>query len=715
MFLLSAQCIVNLAVSNQFLEHLPLIKTLTNSQDLQESLAIILESEIFDTDFYNQQLNKPRLNRKQAILDYLNIGAENKLDPHPLFDTTFYIKTNTDIDFTATNPLTHFITAGWQEGRNPHPLFDVQYYLAEYKDVAKAKINPLQHFILFGAGEHRRPCEFFDTIAYKKKVHDLALRQYFANRFAAGKNIGFSRRLKTTRIKDTSSLPAYLAPYLSFGKQLGVLDWFKSYRLEKISPLIEEVENPLLHFLSQGLQLGFLPFASFELLYDVRPKPDGFCRIVPRDLTNLQGVPFKFASFANQINKVRLSADKLPLLKEFIESFTLKKSNQGFMRSQSTILLVSHQATYTGSPMLLLQIARALSGQGFECLLLLEQGGVLEEEFSEFAHIINLQYKLDRHKKCAQYLSLLFDDLKLNKPDVCLINSLEGGHYAKAVDEQDIKIISLVHEIVDSYAPGFLQDVFNRSQSMIFPAKFVQDFFHKKAGTGLKSARELIIPNALLEEDFGKYDRDNARTLLRQEIEAPQDSLVVLACGSPDMRKGIDYFVTAARIIITKRQQEPDKFSKQPVHFVWIGAGKIEPWSAHYYIDWDLRQENLQSQIHLLAPKKDLRSAFRGSDIFVLPSRQDAFPIVVHNAMAAELPIISFRNAGGGPEMVEGGGAKLVPYGDMLALVQAIEEYMDNEQQRLKDGQLNALLVAQRFRFHNYFAKLETEINAAFN
>jgi glycosyltransferase involved in cell wall biosynthesis len=177
------------------------------------------------------------------------------------------------------------------------------------------------------------------------------------------------------------------------------------------------------------------------------------------------------------------------------------------------------------------------------------------------------------------------------------------------------------------------------------------------------------------------------------------------------MRKGIDYFVTAARIIITQRQQKPGQFSKQPVHFVWIGAGKIEPWSAHYYIDWDLRQENLQSKIHLLAPKKDLRPVFCGSDIFVLPSRQDPFPIVVHNAMAAELPIVSFRDAGGVPEMLEGGGAKLVPYGDILAFVQAIEEYIANEQGRLKDGQLNASLVAQSFRFDDYFAKLETEIN----
>jgi len=83
--------------------------------------------------------------------------------------------------------------------------------------------------------------------------------------------------------------------------------------------------------------------------------------------------------------------------------------------------------------------------------------------------------------------------------------------------------------------------------------------------------------------------------------------------------------------------------------------------------------------------------------------------------MAAELPIVSFRDAGGVPEMLEGGGAKLVPYGDIIAFAQAVEEYIIDEQNRLKDGRLNALLVAERFRFRNYFEKLEAEINALTN
>ena len=189
-------------------------------------------------------------------------------------------------------------------------------------------------------------------------------------------------------------------------------------------------------------------FSSFELLYDLQPRAISyspaashkknnsgvqFLRIVPRDLTNLKSLPARFVSFGRQLTKANLSKEKLPLLEQLIQGLTFKKNTQGFMQSQSTILLVSHQAAYTGSPMLLLQITRELAARGWECLIILEQGGELESEFSEVAHLINLKYLPDRYKRCGQYLSLLFDDLRFNKPKICLLNSLETGHYARAV------------------------------------------------------------------------------------------------------------------------------------------------------------------------------------------------------------------------------------------------------------------------------------------
>ena len=66
-------------------------------------------------------------------------------------------------------------------------------------------------------------------------------------------------------------------------------------------------------------------------------------------------------------------------------------------------------------------------------------------------------------------------------------------------------------------------------------------------------------------------------------------------------------------------------------------------------------------------------------------------------------------------EMIEGGGASIVPYGDILGFTQAVEDYLTNEKKRIEDGQLNAPLVSERFRFSDYFSKLEVEINSLIN
>ncbi len=487
--------------------------------------------------------------------------------------------------------------------------------------------------------------------------------------------------------------------------------------------ILRRRENLLTYFLRQGLERSVFPFPSFELLYEIYP-PDKarvsnggraaaenkYWKVIPRNFNNYQTLPAKFRPFGEQVAKANLSKEKYGLFKELVQSLTLKKGAKGFLDSSKTIILFSHVASLTGSPLLLLQIARGLSSDGWECLLFLEREGELEKDFSEVAHVINFQELMGREAKCEQYLSLLFDELHFKKPKISIVNSLETGAYTKSMNKAGIKAITLVHELVDTYPLAFLKDVFERSQLAVFPAEFVRDFARNRIGEQLNDCPQMILPNALLNPEFGNYDKDFARKALRGEIGASENSLIVIGCGSPEMRKGFDLFILAARIVMSDWQSNPGKFLDRPVHFVWVGADSVERFSPHYYITWDIRQGNLSSYIHLLQSRKDLRPAFHGADIFVLPSRKDPFPCVVHDAMAARLPIICFDNAGGVPEMVEGGGAKIIHYGDIVALAQAIEEYLVDSEQRIEDGRINAKLVAERFRFQDYMVRLQKEI-----
>ncbi len=669
-----------------------------NDHDLKKAATLIIESGIFDYDFYLGQLNESFFTPIEAILHYLRIGAKTNLDPHPLFDTAFYVSNNPDIDFNAYNPLLHFIVEGGKRGLDPHPLFESQFYINNYLDVRQSAINPLVHYIHFGAKEKRSPAFSFDAKRYKKKAQEADLRVYLANYFSI-------RKLNFLRITQTLTVPKTNA----ISKQ--------------VQQLLERRQNLLIYFLSHGIERGVFPFPSFELLYEIYPPVNGgttsgikarsrlnIWKIIPRNSNNYLSLPLKFREFGKQVAKANLSKEKYVLFKKLVQSLTLKTNAKKFLDSKKTIILFSHVASLTGAPLLLMQIVKGLSAKGWECLLFLEREGELEKEFSEFAHVINFQESMGKEIECEQYLSLLFDNLHLKKPKISILNSLETGIYSRAMNKAGIKVVTLVHELVDTYSLTFLRDVFERSQLAIFPAKFVRDFARKKIEKEIDSCPQLIIPNPLLNKEFGDYDRSYGRQLLREEISANKDSYVVLGCGAPELRKGFDLFILAARVVMSSWQQRPEKFLNRPIHFVWVGADSFEWFSPYYYVKWDIKQGDLGSYIHLLPSRKDLRPVFHGADIFVLPSRKDSFPCVIHDAMAAKLPIISFDNAGGVPEMVAGGGAKIIPYGDIVGFAQAIEYYLTNDEERFRDGQINAKLVAEKFRFEDYISKLEKQI-----
>jgi glycosyltransferase involved in cell wall biosynthesis len=465
----------------------------------------------------------------------------------------------------------------------------------------------------------------------------------------------------------------------------------------------------------QDLETMLLPCDNFLFFFDVKPRPSvaaksgsKFWQLIPRQLDDPEqcGLHGAFASIARRIAQRKLSQTSLATLANLMNSLTFKKDHAGFLEGESTIFLATHEASRTGAPLLLLQLVQQLAMRGWECVVLIDREGEVEDEFARFAHVINFRGRQSKYAECKDYLALLFADLKFHKPKLCLLNSLETGHFAQPLRENGIKVVTFVHELADTYPCAFLKAVFEKSELVVFPAQFVRNSAREKLG--IESLNDLVIPSALLDENFGAYSLPQARRELREEIQASENAFVVLACGTPDIRKGIDIFVHVAQVILKKVAAE------QEVHFTWIGAGRVINLSPHYYAFWDVRQAALTSRIHLLPPRKNLRPAFRGADLFVLPSRQDPFPCVVHNAMAAELPIVAFQDAGGVQEMLVDGGVKMIPYGDIMAFADAVFSYLTDAEERIRHGKLNAHLVRERFQFSEYISKIENALDLKF-
>ena len=103
------------------------------------------------------------------------------------------------------------------------------------------------------------------------------------------------------------------------------------------------------------------------------------------------------------------------------------------------------------------------------------------------------------------------------------------------------------------------------------------------------------------------------------------------------------------------------------------------------------------NKCHLNGPVEDVVKAYQESSIFVLSSRFEGFGMVLIEAMACGLPVVSFDCPAGPDEIItDGVDGLLVPSGDVHALAEKLMLLMSDENLRRRLGQ-QARQTAQRY------------------
>jgi L-malate glycosyltransferase len=160
-----------------------------------------------------------------------------------------------------------------------------------------------------------------------------------------------------------------------------------------------------------------------------------------------------------------------------------------------------------------------------------------------------------------------------------------------------------------------------------------------------------VIPNGL---DLDRVQPRTPRTPLRH----------VIVVANLRAEKGHDVLIDAAARVLG---QFPD------ARFDCVGAGpERDRLIAH------TRRAGVAHAVRFLGHQDDVATRLAAADIFVLPSRSEAFPNAVLEAMAAGLPIVASA-VGGILELIDDGrtGA-LTPAGDPVALADRVTQLMAN-------------------------------------
>jgi glycosyltransferase involved in cell wall biosynthesis len=160
------------------------------------------------------------------------------------------------------------------------------------------------------------------------------------------------------------------------------------------------------------------------------------------------------------------------------------------------------------------------------------------------------------------------------------------------------------------------------------------------------------------------------------------------------------------------------RFDRQKDHLTLLKA-----LSTLKHLEWELRlagtgpllpdvirfgeEYGLSPRIHFLNECLDTPRLLAESDIFVLSTNWEAFPISILEAMRAGLPVIA-TNTGGVSEAVEDGTSGfLVPRGDLTSLADRIALLLTSADLRLKLGSQSRLRFCRHFEWRSMLEKTE--------
>ena len=237
-----------------------------SSQQLQyeEISRRIRESEIFDTQYYREQL--ATVEQQGEILDliahYIETGEAQGLYPHPLFDPKLYRAFNMNADEGDENAFAHYLAGKWRGKGMTTPVFDSEWYLGNYSDVKSAGVNPLVHYDRWGSDEERQTCSWLSVFGDAGQFggpppgHDQAAH-FLQTRL---------RGWRIPEVKDEDGVLSHLEHLVEARNQLASSPLFdSSFYLEQLSESERsEVADPVWHYLIIGDTKDISPHPLFS-------------------------------------------------------------------------------------------------------------------------------------------------------------------------------------------------------------------------------------------------------------------------------------------------------------------------------------------------------------------------------------------------------------------------------------------------------------------
>lgn len=379
-----------------------------------------------------------------------------------------------------------------------------------------------------------------------------------------------------------------------------------------------------------------------------------------------------------------------------------------FNPSLENVLIVSHEASRTGAPILSLNVVRILK-ERYNMIVLLLGGGELVSSFRDEGAIVIGPCDIRHDALMAdQMLVQLLGKYQLK---FALVNSIESRVVLPVLAKRFVPSLSLLHEFASYTRPrDAFREAFFWSGEAIFSSNLtLQSALNEYPDLGNRFAHVIpqgrcLLPQQQLNDNLQLVERERIRKAMRPLVNGEQP-FIVLGAGYVQIRKGVDLFIECAARVVRSSL-------KRSIRFVWVGKGYDPENEVHYsvYLADQIERAGLTKHITFIDETSEMDDVYKAADMLLLTSRLDPLPNVAIDALSEGLPVMCFDKSTGIADILAGSGLRddcVAEYLDTHALAEKIIRLAeDNSHYQVVAAQCKQL-ANKAFSMENYVRELE--------
>ena len=238
---------------------------------------------------------------------------------------------------------------------------------------------------------------------------------------------------------------------------------------------------------------------------------------------------------------------------------------------------------------------------------------------------------------------------------------------------------SLLGKVISPLTKYIVRNV----DAIIVPGTMSRDFHIKQ---GAATEKVFIAPNIVNNEMFiqksSKFKKEKER--FKQELNI-QNEKIILFVGQLIKRKGVEYLIKAYKSL---------KDEYNAVCLVIIGDGVLKKELEEICIKEDIKDVHFTGWV----PEEQKIIYYSIAELFVLPTLEDLCPLVINEAMACGLPVISTKAAGCAVDMIlPGKNGFVVDAADEKQLYSAMEKIILDDEFAKKKGEGSSEIIEKRY------------------